>query len=110
MIDSLNSILSPFAEDDWSNVRIGPFELKVEGGCGRCVMVNIDPITGERESSLYALLNTLRKKGDRVLFGSLLSELRPDRSLSSSLSSTESNNFTSTRWSKIHVGMGCQAE
>ncbi|MBD3895628.1 MOSC domain-containing protein [Halomonas sp. ML-15] len=37
----------PYAEDDWHMLRIGEVELLVDKPCSRCVMVTVDPATGE---------------------------------------------------------------
>lgn len=38
---------APHAEDGWSRIRIGTLELAVDKPCARCVMVTVDPATGE---------------------------------------------------------------
>jgi molybdenum cofactor sulfurtransferase len=108
VFDSAASILPAFAEDDWRSVSIGPFTLTVKGGCGRCIMVNVQPETGERNSALYALLNTCRKKEGRVLFGSLLSDLRHDDDAHATV--TDGGVAPVTRWWPIRIGMACTAE
>jgi uncharacterized protein YcbX len=35
----------PFAEDDWTSVRIGEVEFRTTVRCDRCVMTTIDPVT-----------------------------------------------------------------
>ncbi|HET9188129.1 MAG TPA: MOSC N-terminal beta barrel domain-containing protein [Acidothermaceae bacterium] len=36
---------APFAEDDWTSVRIGDVEFRTTVRCDRCVMTTIDPVT-----------------------------------------------------------------
>jgi uncharacterized protein YcbX len=38
---------APYAEDGWSRIRIGTLELAVAKPCARCVVVTVDPATGE---------------------------------------------------------------
>ena len=35
----------PFAEDDWTTVRVGDVEFRTTERCDRCVMTTIDPVT-----------------------------------------------------------------
>ena len=103
LIDSSRTSLAPFEEDLWRSIQIGEFRLEVKRGCARCIMVNVDPKTAERQSSLYALLNTCRKAKDgRVLFGSLLSNLQHTKEAPSKEGET--------KWWPISIGMPCSAE
>jgi len=105
VVDSAQTDLVPFAEDQWRSVRVGPFALRVKGGCARCTMVNIDPTTATRQSALYALLHTCRRtEQGKVLFGSLLSQLTVNEQ------ALQPPQPQSVRWWPIHVGMPCSAE
>jgi uncharacterized protein YcbX len=87
-------------------VCVGPFTLRVSGGCGRCVMVNVQPQTGERSSALYALLNACRKQEGRVMFGSLLTDVRHHEA---ETIPQNDEKRTTPRWWPIHTGMPCHA-
>jgi uncharacterized protein YcbX len=52
----------PFQEDGWSHVSIGHTRFHVSGPCARCTMVNIDQVTGSRESNLFATLASTRRR------------------------------------------------
>lgn len=45
---------SPFAEDDWVGrvLRIGGLRMRIDKRDGRCVIITIDPATGERDPSI----------------------------------------------------------
>jgi len=113
VVDSAQQQLQPFAEDQWSSVRIGPFTLTVQGGCNRCTMVNIDPTTATRNSALYALLHTCRKNAaGKVLFGALLSKLQVEPSAAATAAATAvaaapQDMYTQVRWWPIAVNMPC---
>ncbi|TDB68173.1 MOSC domain-containing protein [Arundinibacter roseus] len=59
----------PFAEDSWTNVRIGTAEFLVVKPCARCVLTTVDPLTGETGSEPLKTLATFRKQGNKILFG-----------------------------------------
>jgi hypothetical protein len=73
-------------------------------------MVNIDPNSAERNSSLYALLHTCRKNASngKVLFGTLLSKLTIAEEVVQQQAVTATD-ATLTRWWPIHLGMPCSA-
>ncbi len=62
----------PFAEDEWTSIRIGECEFSVTQRCQRCVFTTIDPVTRERhpEQEPLRTLSTYRRdpKGG-VAFG-----------------------------------------
>ncbi|WP_353222806.1 MOSC domain-containing protein [Salinisphaera hydrothermalis] len=60
-----------FAEDDWRRIRIGDVVFRVDKPCGRCVMITVDPATGERRPDGEPLrtLGRYRKQGKEVCFG-----------------------------------------
>jgi len=111
VVDSAAQPLAAFAEDHWAAVRIGPFHLRVKGGCARCTMVNVDARSAERNSALYALLNTCRKTDQgKVLFGSLLSDLALVDGGETTPQQRQQQQQDAPQWWPIHVGMPCSAE
>lgn len=62
------------AEDSWKRVRIGEVEFEVAKPCTRCVMVNLDPATAERDEGGEPLrtLAGYRRAEKGVVFGQLL--------------------------------------
>lgn len=60
-----------FAEDDWRRIRIGEVVFRVDKPCGRCVMITVDPATGEKRPDGEPLrtLGRYRKQGKEVCFG-----------------------------------------
>ncbi|GAB4854748.1 Molybdenum cofactor sulfurase [Ancistrocladus abbreviatus] len=64
----------PYAEDGWSNVRIGNHYFTSLGGCNRCQMINFDREMGQVQKSNepLATLATYRRTKGRILFGILL--------------------------------------
>lgn len=65
----------PFAEDLWKNVRIGTVEFIVAKPCERCVLVSIDPITGQKGAEPLKTLASYRKIGKNIFFGQNLVSL-----------------------------------
>ncbi|XP_066957679.1 mitochondrial amidoxime-reducing component 1-like [Macrobrachium rosenbergii] len=51
---------SPYDEDDWIYVKIGQVVLRRLKPCERCILVTVDPVTGERHPNMEPL-TTLRK-------------------------------------------------
>jgi uncharacterized protein YcbX/ferredoxin-NADP reductase len=65
----------PYAEDGWGVVRIGGIEFEVAGACDRCVMITLDPRTGEGrpDHEPLALLGRQRRGEDgKAYFGQFL--------------------------------------
>jgi len=56
-------------EDQWENIAIGEAGFKNMKPCGRCTMVTIDQSTGLSNNETLKVLNTYRKSGNSVLFG-----------------------------------------
>ena len=46
----------PYDEFKWRDFSIGGTKFHVEGGCDRCVMVNINQKTGEKSPELFHAL------------------------------------------------------
>lgn len=66
---------SAFDEDAWSVVRVGDVEFDVAGACDRCVMVTLDPRTGEarNDHEPLAMLGRQRRGEDgKAYFGQFL--------------------------------------
>lgn len=61
----------PYAEDSWKRIRIGEVEFDVAKGCSRCILITVDPQTGERGSDRepLATLKTYREREGQVYFG-----------------------------------------
>lgn len=61
-------------EDSWRQVQVGEVLFDVAKPCTRCVLVNTDPATGERDPAHEPLrtLSKYRRADDGVRFGQLL--------------------------------------
>jgi uncharacterized protein len=59
----------PFAEDDYSEVWLGPISFRGVKRCDRCVITTIDPLTGERGGEPLRTLAKYRLEDQRVWFG-----------------------------------------
>ena len=61
---------APFAEDDWSSVRVGGVVFRAVGACVRCVVTTLDPDTGDAGAEPLRTLATFRRRADGgVTFG-----------------------------------------
>ncbi|MGB0564633.1 MAG: MOSC domain-containing protein [Spirulinaceae cyanobacterium] len=63
---------APFAEDDWSALRIGAVQLALVKACDRCIVTTTDQQRGSRNPNQEPLktLATFRKRpGQGILFG-----------------------------------------
>ena len=63
---------SPWAEDGWRQVKIGPVVFRVAKPCTRCIVVTVDQVTGIRPSRTEPLrtLGTLhRDAAGAIIFG-----------------------------------------
>jgi uncharacterized protein len=67
----------PFAEEDWlgATLRIGGAAMRVDQRDSRCVVVNVDPVSGERNP---AVLRTIAQERDSCL-GVYGSTVQPGR-------------------------------
>ncbi len=64
-----------FDEDGWRHVRIGDVEFEAIGACDRCVMITLDPATGEARSDhepLAVLGRQRRGEDGKAYFGQFL--------------------------------------
>jgi uncharacterized protein len=59
----------PYAEDEWSLIRIGDIVLRVVKPCSRCSITCVDPLTGERGVEPLKTLSSYRRRGNQVYFG-----------------------------------------
>ena len=61
---------SPFAEDGWRRIRIGPVPMEVVKPCARCVMTTTDQVAGRRDGDEpLRTLATFRRVNGQVMFG-----------------------------------------
>jgi len=60
---------APFAEDDYSHVRMGEISFRGPKRCERCVITSIDPETGAVSNEPQRTLATYRREGSKVWFG-----------------------------------------
>lgn len=62
-------------EDQWQSLRIGAIEFLSVKACTRCVIINIDPLTGEKSNTVTKTLATYRTQDGAVIFGRNLTHL-----------------------------------
>ncbi len=60
---------SPFAEDGWKRIRIGPLEFDVAKACTRCVIPSIVQETAERDPHINRALAAFRRFDGQICFG-----------------------------------------
>ncbi|XP_074652218.1 molybdenum cofactor sulfurase-like [Tubulanus polymorphus] len=58
---------SPFAEDSWSDIKIGSHKFHSEGRCNRCQMICIDQSSAEKNQTPLLTLTTINDK--KMKFG-----------------------------------------
>ncbi|MEZ0325460.1 MAG: MOSC domain-containing protein [Fimbriimonas sp.] len=58
-----------YEEDDWSVIRVGELDLRKTTQCGRCAVPTIDIETGIPSDEPLRTLNTYRRFGQKVCFG-----------------------------------------
>ncbi len=63
------STLDPHEEDSWDNCRVGEVNFLNMKPCGRCSIVTIDQNNATINNETLKILNTYRKSGNSVLFG-----------------------------------------
>lgn len=61
----------PFAEDNWSSIRVNGLEIALVKPCSRCVMTTVDPDIGKKDIDGEPLktLKLHRSSADGALFG-----------------------------------------
>jgi uncharacterized protein YcbX len=60
---------TPFQEDEWNRITIGPIAMRVVKPCGRCVITTTDQMTAERGKEPLRTLATFRRQDGEVMFG-----------------------------------------
>lgn len=60
---------TPWVEDGWRRIRVGPIELELVKPCARCVGVNVDPLTGKTSREPLKTLARSRTRDGKVYFG-----------------------------------------
>jgi uncharacterized protein len=68
-----------YAEDGWTRLRFGDLDFKSHEACARCMMVNLEPLTGAIGVEPLRTLAGYRRHGKAVLFGSHLHALGQGR-------------------------------
>ena len=60
----------PYEEDNWEKIKIGECEFQIVKSCSRCILITVDPETGEFSGKEpLKTLARYRKKNGKVLFG-----------------------------------------
>lgn len=59
----------PHEEDSWRNFTIGSVSFEGVKPCSRCVLITVNPETGETGAEPLKQLSTYRKKNSKVYFG-----------------------------------------
>ncbi|MCF2493461.1 MULTISPECIES: MOSC domain-containing protein [Dyadobacter] len=59
----------PFEEDQWKRIRVGELDFEIVKPCGRCVLITVDPATGEKGAEPLKTLASYRRVNNKVLFG-----------------------------------------
>jgi molybdenum cofactor sulfurtransferase len=60
---------TPYAEDNWSSLRIGQQNFRMLGSCRRCHMVSINQTTAEKNEEPFVTLSKTRRFDGKVFFG-----------------------------------------
>ncbi|WP_312858121.1 MOSC domain-containing protein [Pseudonocardia pini] len=63
---------TPWAEDEWSRLRIGEARFRAVKPCSRCVLTTVDAETGEKGREPLATLARHRRIGSMIVFGTNL--------------------------------------
>ena len=58
-----------FAEDSWSQIRVGAVEFHVAKPCSRCTVTTVDQATGQRGAEPLRTLATFRRWDGKIWFG-----------------------------------------
>lgn len=59
----------PYAEDNWSKIRIGEISFRIVKPCSRCVIPTIDIDTAEKSAEPLKTLSSYRRGDNKVFFG-----------------------------------------
>jgi uncharacterized protein len=65
----------PYAEDGWTQLRFGDLAFKLHEPCARCMVINLEPLTGVIGMEPLRTLAQYRRQGKSVLFGQHLHAL-----------------------------------
>lgn len=68
---------SPYAEDQWSTIKIGSMVLQLVKPCSRCAITTVDPLTGTKGREPLVTLARYRRRGNQVYFGQNLLHDQP---------------------------------
>lgn len=70
-----------YLEDQWKKIRIGAVEFAVAKPCSRCVIINTDQETAQRDTEPLKTLASYRKapEGNKVFFGQNMIHLNEGR-------------------------------
>jgi uncharacterized protein len=60
---------APYEEEQWSDFNIGEVPFSGKKPCGRCVMITLNPDTGEGNKEPLATLAAYRQNGKKIPFG-----------------------------------------
>lgn len=63
-------------EQNWKKIKIGNVEFLSVKPCTRCVVINIDPTTGNKSNTVTKTLAGYRTREGQVIFGENLSHLK----------------------------------
>lgn len=66
---STSESVAPYAEDNWSTLRIGKQNFRMLGSCRRCHMVSINQDTAEKSEEPFVTLSKTRRFDGKVFFG-----------------------------------------
>ncbi|KAK4105521.1 PLP-dependent transferase [Parathielavia hyrcaniae] len=66
---AVDTPLPPFAEDSWSELRVGQHGFEMLGACRRCHMVCINQETAEKSEEPFVTLSKTRRFDGKVFFG-----------------------------------------
>ncbi len=58
-----------FAEDHWTALESGSGRFRTPKPCARCVVITIDPDSGQKQPEVLSALAAIRTRGRKVLFG-----------------------------------------
>ncbi len=61
--------VAPYAEDDWTHLRFPDLEFVTHEPCARCMVINLEPSSGELGLEPLRTLAGYRRHGKAVLFG-----------------------------------------
>ena len=60
---------TPHEEDAWRNIKVGSVNFEGVKPCSRCVLITVDPATGEKGVEPLKTLSSYRRENGKVYFG-----------------------------------------